>query len=223
MRYINPIDSVTLECLRSINKNTLLDSTNFNNCTDQQYFKSQSEMEELFPNDIHSIKRTQIIADQCQFQFKEAPPYFFPATTPPVPDEEIPSSIPKYKTRMDLKEYWANDEKNWEYFYKAFPPPKSFNLPDPEIQIPEKPNDVGNMCSYFEWYCKNGLKIRLNKYKTLPKDKKEQDYWDRLDFEMQIIEEMGFPAYMLIVAEFINWSKDNDIPVGPVVEVLLVL
>ena len=26
---------------------------------------------------------------------------------------------------------------------------------------------------------------------------------------------MGFPAYMLIVAEFINWSKDNEIPVGP--------
>jgi DNA polymerase-3 subunit alpha len=32
---------------------------------------------------------------------------------------------------------------------------------------------------------------------------------------MNIIEHMGFPAYMLIVAEFINWSKDNDIPVGP--------
>ena len=34
-------------------------------------------------------------------------------------------------------------------------------------------------------------------------------------FEMNIIELMGFPAYMLIVAEFINWSKDNEIPVGP--------
>ena len=33
--------------------------------------------------------------------------------------------------------------------------------------------------------------------------------------EIDIIEHMGFPAYMLIVAEFINWSKDNAIPIGP--------
>ena len=32
---------------------------------------------------------------------------------------------------------------------------------------------------------------------------------------MNIVLRMGFPAYLLIVAEFINWSKDNDIPVGP--------
>ncbi|QDK32000.1 MULTISPECIES: DNA polymerase III subunit alpha [Sphingomonadaceae] len=41
------------------------------------------------------------------------------------------------------------------------------------------------------------------------------DYARRLDFEVQIIVGMGFPGYFLIVADFIKWAKDNDIPVGP--------
>jgi len=43
----------------------------------------------------------------------------------------------------------------------------------------------------------------------------EQDYFDRLKFEVDIILQMGFPGYFLIVADFINWSKKNKIPVGP--------
>ena len=42
-----------------------------------------------------------------------------------------------------------------------------------------------------------------------------QRYLDRLDFELGVINKMGFPGYFLIVMEFIQWAKDNDIPVGP--------
>ncbi|MDA8584768.1 DNA polymerase III subunit alpha [Rhodobacteraceae bacterium] len=42
-----------------------------------------------------------------------------------------------------------------------------------------------------------------------------EDYDKRLDFELGIIEGMGFPGYFLIVADFIKWAKDQDIPVGP--------
>ena len=55
------------------------------------------------------------------------------------------------------------------------------------------------------------MEIRL----ALIEPEKHPQYWTQLDYEIRIIEEMGFPAYMLIVAEFINWSKDNGIPVGP--------
>jgi len=41
------------------------------------------------------------------------------------------------------------------------------------------------------------------------------DYAERLDFETGIINKMGFAGYFLIVADFIKWAKDNDIPVGP--------
>ncbi len=43
----------------------------------------------------------------------------------------------------------------------------------------------------------------------------EKEYWDRLEFELTIIVQMGFPGYFLIVADFIQWAKDHQIPVGP--------
>ncbi|MFW5837592.1 MAG: DNA polymerase III subunit alpha, partial [Desulfovibrionaceae bacterium] len=46
-------------------------------------------------------------------------------------------------------------------------------------------------------------------------EEREQAYWDRLGYEMGVIQEMGFPAYFLIVQDFINWAKNQGIPVGP--------
>ena len=43
----------------------------------------------------------------------------------------------------------------------------------------------------------------------------QKPYWERLDVELKIINQMGFPGYFLIVADFIQWAKDNDVPVGP--------
>jgi len=40
-------------------------------------------------------------------------------------------------------------------------------------------------------------------------------YLERLDYEARTIEQMGFPGYFLIVADFINWAKANGVPVGP--------
>jgi DNA polymerase-3 subunit alpha len=42
-----------------------------------------------------------------------------------------------------------------------------------------------------------------------------KEYRDRLEFELDVIISMGFPGYFLIVADFIQWAKSNDIPVGP--------
>ena len=208
VRYMKPQDAVSLDLLNCISFGQgFNDSDRKSMPTDQQYFKTEQEMRALFVNDQDAIDRTVEIAESCNFKF-EFGTYFFPATTPPDPDKLLESGE---VAKMNQKEYWADSQANWEYFYKAFPPPKSFNMPDPTVSIPPKPVGIGNMSSYFEWYCSEGLVIRLGS------DDKEtyKEYWDRLDFEMNIIESMGFPAYMLIVAEFINWSKDNAIPVGP--------
>ncbi|NOI56883.1 DNA polymerase III subunit alpha [Vibrio coralliilyticus] len=45
--------------------------------------------------------------------------------------------------------------------------------------------------------------------------KRRPEYDERLKVELEVINNMGFPGYFLIVMEFIQWSKDNDIPVGP--------
>ncbi|WP_282151814.1 DNA polymerase III subunit alpha [Ruegeria atlantica] len=58
----------------------------------------------------------------------------------------------------------------------------------------------------------DGLQKRLA---VIPHAVTPEEYQERLDFELDIIEGMGFPGYFLIVADFIQWSKDHDIPVGP--------
>ncbi|WP_108503381.1 DNA polymerase III subunit alpha [Paracoccus indicus] len=59
---------------------------------------------------------------------------------------------------------------------------------------------------------REGLEARL---KVIPHAVSVEDYHARLDFELGIIEQMGFPGYFLIVADFIGWAKDQGIPVGP--------
>ena len=44
---------------------------------------------------------------------------------------------------------------------------------------------------------------------------KDKELRDRLDYELGIINQLKFPSYFLITADFINWAKDHDIPVGP--------
>ncbi|MFT7391036.1 MAG: DNA polymerase-3 subunit alpha [Paracoccaceae bacterium] len=57
-----------------------------------------------------------------------------------------------------------------------------------------------------------GLAVRLA---VIPHAATVAEYEARLDFELGVIEGMGFPGYFLIVADFIKWSKDQGIPVGP--------
>ena len=43
----------------------------------------------------------------------------------------------------------------------------------------------------------------------------KEAYYERLEFEIDIIRQMGFPGYFLIVSDFIKWAKQEGIPVGP--------
>ncbi|WP_347268897.1 DNA polymerase III subunit alpha, partial [Paracoccus sp. (in: a-proteobacteria)] len=58
----------------------------------------------------------------------------------------------------------------------------------------------------------DGLRARLA---IIPHAVPVAEYEERLRFELGIIEQMGFPGYFLIVADFIKWAKDHGIPVGP--------
>ena len=62
-----------------------------------------------------------------------------------------------------------------------------------------------------------GLKRHMERNFPNPEEraKEEQRYHDRLVFEVKTISQMGFPGYFLIVADFINWAKNNGVPVGP--------
>ena len=85
-------------------------------------------------------------------------------------------------------------------------------------RLPNYPVPAGKtMEEFFSEISTDGLKARLlNLYGEDYAAREDiQTYWDRLAFELQIINQMGFAGYFLIVMEFIQWSKDNGIPVGP--------
>jgi DNA polymerase-3 subunit alpha len=63
-----------------------------------------------------------------------------------------------------------------------------------------------------------GLEARLDRIASLHGEGEpgwRDVYRERLAFEVDVIAQMGFPGYFLIVADFIKWAKDHDIPVGP--------
>lgn len=73
--------------------------------------------------------------------------------------------------------------------------------------------------SYLSNVSQQGLERRLKKIFTSEDAEsvkvKRQAYDARLALELDVINRMGFPGYFLIVADFIQWSRDNGIPVGP--------
>lgn len=111
--------------------------------------------------------------------------YYFPSSVPP--DEG------------------ADSDANWQFFLHAFPPSREFEIP---VQRPE---GGGTLNGYFAWYSRAGLALRLRHIDPA----NHPAYYARTESELGMVVKMGFAAYLLIVAEFINWAKDRQIPVGP--------
>jgi DNA polymerase-3 subunit alpha len=68
---------------------------------------------------------------------------------------------------------------------------------------------------HFRKLARAGLERRFDEFARVGKRVDEEAYRRRLHWECDVIVQMGFPGYFLIVADFINWAKENGIPVGP--------
>ena len=89
-------------------------------------------------------------------------------------------------------------------------------LGNPKLPLFPTPDGSG-LDDYLVKSAEDGLVRRLVQLYPDPVEraKQEQRYRDRLAFETKTIIQMGFPGYFLIVADFINWAKNNGVPVGP--------
>lgn len=115
---------------------------------------------------------------------------------------DIPSAI---ENTIEIAKRCSSSLRLGENFLPAFP-------------IPEGMTEA----EYFCQVSKEGLEERLDflfgqetPRGTAGFEEKRKEYDERLQIELDVINNMGFPGYFLIVADFIQWSKDNDIPVGP--------
>jgi DNA polymerase-3 subunit alpha len=80
--------------------------------------------------------------------------------------------------------------------------------------LPSLAGDREGEATMLREQAREGLEMRLAKAGiTSPEER--QVYAERLEFELDVIIQMGFPGYFLIVADFIKWAKAHDIPVGP--------
>jgi DNA polymerase-3 subunit alpha len=115
---------------------------------------------------------------------------------------ELFSDIPEaIENTVEIARRCSVKVRMGEYFLPNYPIPDGMTMDD-----------------YFRKVSEEGLEERLAK--TLSKDDPEYDakreaYYKRLNFELDIIIQMGFPGYFLIVMDFIKWAKNNGVPVGP--------
>ena len=85
--------------------------------------------------------------------------------------------------------------------------------------LPDFPVPAGmTLAELMTHEAQKGLEERLQHYPAVGKGTDEENrkvYYERLDFELKMITQMGFPGYFMIVADFIQWAKNHLIPVGP--------
>ncbi|HEY0783550.1 MAG TPA: DNA polymerase III subunit alpha, partial [Thermoanaerobaculia bacterium] len=93
-------------------------------------------------------------------------------------------------------------------------------IPTGTFHLPEFPVPAGdNLQSYFEKVVRDGLEDRLVEVRKRRANglakAPDEAYRTRLEYEIQVIERMGFAGYFLVVRDFIRYARENDIPVGP--------
>lgn len=89
---------------------------------------------------------------------------------------------------------------------------KEENKEEKEKEYKDKKNNISNNINEITKKINIGLKKR---YGNIKDEKKKKKIVDRAKYELQIVNRMGFVDYFLIVADFVNYAKENDIPVGP--------
>ncbi|WP_295806431.1 DNA polymerase III subunit alpha [uncultured Nitratireductor sp.] len=130
------------------------------------------------------------------------------------PDNYLKSQAEMARLFSDLPEAVDNTieiARRCSYFPRTHPPilPRftGADAADAEAALQAEADELRRQA-------REGLERRLETQGMAPGYERE-DYTERLDYELGIIERMKFPGYFLIVADFIKWAKAQDIPVGP--------
>ena len=187
--YTYPGDAQYHEAFMCIGMNKLYDDPNrMRHSVHEFYIKSPEQMARLFADIPEALYHTQEIVEKIE--------EFVPIVKTPTP--------PNFKF---TKEYAKAEGLDIDF--EDDPP-----LPKDASEDEKKKHMMAadkNDAEYFVVKCREGLVERL---KIVPKER-HQEYKDRLDFEMDIINSMKFPGYMMIVWDFVKEAKRLDIAVGP--------
>ena len=87
----------------------------------------------------------------------------------------------------------------------------------PAFPVPDGQTEAGYLAEQAEAGLSRALETKFADEELSPQERalRTEPYRERLRNELDVIVSMGFPGYFLIVADFIHWARENDIPVGP--------
>ena len=173
--------------------------------SEQQYLRTPAEMAELFSDIPEALVNTVEIAKRCNVDI-ELGKYYLPdypipdnITADPFFEKHIPYSILENYAKQSMAEQWADRLDSSEYLAML------------------RTNVFFQKVSYEGLYERLAIIFTIkNIEKNSPTyEEKLKIYSDRLQYELNVIMQMGFPGYFLIVMDFIRWAKDHHIAVGP--------
>ena len=186
--YTYPGDAQYHEAFMCIGMNKLYDDPKrMRHSVHEFYLKSPEQMARLFADIPEALEHTQEIVEKCVLELKLGDP------TPP-----NFKFTPEYSKNDGLSIDNADDELLHVSASK-------------DEKRAWKSSADKNDAEYFIFCCRNGLEKRLV---HVPEEKHEE-YRARLEFEMDVINSMKFPGYMLIVWDFVKVAKEMGIAVGP--------
>ena len=160
--------------------------------TREFYLKSRAEMEKMFPSLADALDNTLEIAEKCDCYYFEKE-QLYPAYT----------SENKAEQRAAENGIVAEKVKN----AKATGIAQKSKTQSEKSKKHEEEKRTAVVAAFLREKTYEGLK---QKYKAVTKE-----MWERADFELNIIESMGFIDYFLIVWDFIHFAESQGIPVGP--------
>lgn len=150
------------------------------------------------------IGSNKTLSDDSRFQLGSSEFYFKSAEKMASLFRDIPEAIAntvEIADRCDVKFKLKDDKGKAIYHLPSFPTTEGRTIFE-EIKFR---SDTGLENRFLEMH-ERGEALDCERKKV---------YYDRLNFELNVIDRMGFDGYFLIVQDFINWAKNNDIPVGP--------
>ncbi|HJD56167.1 MAG TPA: DNA polymerase III subunit alpha [Rickettsia endosymbiont of Pyrocoelia pectoralis] len=175
------------------------------------YFKSTKEMVELFADLPEAIENTVYLSQRC---------YFAAHTNPPMLPNFATKDINRPLQELAYREEFEGDTEHRTTAYIDVREDSStgstYKLPL-EVEFPKRSNEA----DLIRKEAKEGLLARLDikfKSENISAENQESiktEYFTRLDYELDIICNMDFAGYFLIVSDFIKWSKKQGILVGP--------
>ncbi len=215
--YVKREDAKAHEALLAIQtKTTLSDPKRFRFPCDEFYVKTPEEMAKAIPEADFpgALARTMDIADLCDVVLPVGSKRVYQMPELPIPAGRTLAEQLRVQTYEGLIERY---EVITEALYRAY-------LSQATANVPEKLEDVLLALATEGEKCQAQAKVAGEKYVTYPHLEKLKTadvseealiILERAEYELGVTISMGFPDYLLIVADFINWAKDQGIAVGP--------